>query len=103
MHQLGLDTLLAEDRKRTRGELHDAKAQPSETVPQKKPTKHTVDSWPVHSYQSLMDELTTRCKNICRVGEGKEAMCFTMLIEPMDFQRHVLDLLGLKCTKACTQ
>jgi transposase len=80
-----------------------AKAQPSETAQQKKRTKHTVDGWPVHSFQSLMDELATRCKNICRVGEGKEAMHFTAFTEPTDFQRHVLDLLGIKHTKACSQ
>jgi len=80
-----------------------AKAQPSQTAKQKKRTKHTVDGWPVHSFQSLMDELATRCKNTCRVGEGKEVMHFTTLTEPTDFQRHVLDLLELKCTKACSQ
>lgn len=79
------------------------KAQPSEAARQKKRTKHTVDGWPVHSFQSLMDELATRCKNTCRIGEGKEAMHFTAFTEPTDFQRHVLDLLGLKHTKACSQ
>jgi len=80
-----------------------AKAQPSETVRQKKRTKHTVDGRPVHSFQSVMDELATRCKNTCRVGQGKDAMRFTTLTEPTDFQRYVLDLLGLKRTKLCAQ
>jgi transposase len=80
-----------------------AKALPSKTVQQKKRTKRTPDGWPVHSFQSLMDELATRCKNTCRVGQGKEAMHFTTLTEPTQFQRYVLELLGLKCPHACSQ
>jgi len=74
-----------------------AKAQPGEAVQQKKRTKQTQDGWPVHSLRTLMGELATRCKNICRVGQGKHAARFTTLTEPTDFQRHVFGLLGLKC------
>ncbi len=75
-----------------------AKAQPSQTVQRKKQTKQTPDGWPVHSFQTLMNELTTRCKNTCRIGQGKDAARFTTLTEPTDFQRHVFSLLGLRCT-----
>jgi transposase len=74
-----------------------ASAQPSATAQQKKRTKHTPEGWPVHSFQSLMDELATRCQNTCRAGQGKDAARFTTFTEPTDFQRHVLDLLGLRC------
>ena len=74
-----------------------AQAQPSETVQRKKRTKQTPDGWPVHSFQSLMDELATRCRNTCRVGQGKDAARFTTLTEPTDFQRHLFGLLGLRC------
>jgi len=74
-----------------------AKAQPSETVQRKKRTKQTPDGWPVHSFQSLVDELGTRCKNTCRAGQGKDAARFTALTEPTDFQRHVFGLLKLTC------
>jgi len=74
-----------------------AKAQPSQTVQQKKKTKKTQDGWPVHSDQTLLNELATRCKNTCRVGEGKNVARFTQLTEPTTFQRHVFALLGLKC------
>lgn len=80
-----------------------AKAQPSETAQQKKRAKHTVNGWPVHSFRSLMEELATRCMNICRVGERKEAMRFTTLTEPTEFQRYVLGLLALKCAETCAQ
>lgn len=74
-----------------------APAQPSQTVQKKKKTKKTHDGWPVHSYQTLLNELATRCKNTCRVGEGKNVARFTQLTEPTAFQRHVFALLGLKC------
>jgi len=74
-----------------------AKPQPGEAVQREKRTKQTQDGWPVHSLQTLMDALATRCKNICRVGQGKNAARFTTFTEPTDFQRHIFDLLGLKC------
>jgi hypothetical protein len=45
-----------------------------------------------------MDDLATRCKNICRIGQGKDAARFTALTEPTGFQRHVFGLLGLNRT-----
>jgi len=74
-----------------------AKARPGEAVQRKKRTKETPDGWPVHSFQSLMNELATRCKNTCRAGQGKDAARFTTLTEPTDFQRHIFGLLGLTC------
>jgi len=74
-----------------------AKAQPGETVRKKKRNKHTADGWPVHSLQSHMNELATRCKNTCRAGQGKNVARFTTLTEPTDFQRHVFGLLALRC------
>jgi transposase len=75
-----------------------AKAHPGAIVQQKKRTKHTRDGWPVHSLQTLMEDLATRCKNLCRVGQGKDAARFTTVTEPTEFQRHVFGLLGLRCT-----
>ncbi|HUW61054.1 MAG TPA: IS1634 family transposase [Candidatus Bathyarchaeia archaeon] len=73
-----------------------AKAQPGEAVQQKKRTKQTSGGRPVHSLQTLMDELATRCKNTCRVGEDKTSAQFTTVTELTPFQRHVFGLLGLK-------
>jgi len=73
-----------------------AKAQSGETVQRKKQTRQTGDGWPVHSFQSLMEELATRCKNTFRAGQGKDAARFTVLTEPTDFHRHVFGLIGLK-------
>lgn len=73
-----------------------AKAQPSSTAQAKKSTKKTSDSWPAHSFDTLLSELATRCKNICRAGEGKTMIQFEQLTEPTDFQSYVFQLLGLE-------
>jgi hypothetical protein len=70
-----------------------AKAQPSESAREKKRTKTTPDGWPVHSLETLLTEMGTRCKNTCRAGEGKLALGFETLTETTPFQQHVLDLL----------
>lgn len=74
-----------------------AKAQPGEKVQLKKRTKQTSDGWPIHSLHTLMDDLATRCKNTCRLGQEDDAARFTTLTEPTAFQHHVFGLLGLKC------
>lgn len=73
-----------------------AKAEPSENARAKKRTKTTPDGWPVHSLDSLLTELATRCKNICRTGEGKTTIRFDQLTEPTPFQKHIFDLLEIK-------
>jgi len=73
-----------------------AKAEPSESAREKKRTKKTADGWPVHSLHTLLKDLATRCKNTCRVGEGKTQVRFNQLTELTPFQAHVFHLLGSK-------
>ena len=73
-----------------------AKAEPSQSARAKKCGKETEDGWPVHSLRTLLDELGTRCKNICRAGEGKNTIRFEQLTELSPFQQHVFDLLEIK-------
>lgn len=73
-----------------------AKVQPGQKVQQKKRTKQTPDGQPVHSLHTLLDDLATRCKNTCRVGQQEDAGRFITLTETTPFQRHVFGLLGLK-------
>ena len=73
-----------------------AKAEPSQSARAKKRTKTTVDGWPVHSLDSLLTDLATRCKNTCRTGEGKTEIHFDQLTELTPFQAHVFELLGIK-------
>lgn len=70
-----------------------AKAQSSTSAQRKKQTRQTAEGWQVHSFQSLMKEMATRCKNRCRVGQGKNAVSFTTFTEPTQFQKHVLELI----------
>lgn len=73
-----------------------AKAEPSDQAREKKHKRTAGDGWPVHSLRTLLQDLATRCKNTCRVGEGKTQVRFDQLTEPTPFQAHVFELLGLK-------
>ncbi len=72
-----------------------AKAEPSPTVRAKKLTKKTPEGRPVHSFETLLKNLATRCRNTCRTGEGKTRIQFDQLTEPTPFQAHVFKLLEL--------
>ena len=72
-----------------------AKAQSSQTVQAKKRTKRKPEGWPVHSFETLLKNLATRCRNTCRTGEGKTRIQFDQLTEPTPFQSHVFKLLEL--------
>jgi transposase len=76
-----------------------SKATSSKSTKEKKSTKKTSDGYPVHNFKSLLQDLATRCKNFCRVGEGKTAIRFTTFTEPTEFQSHVFSLLGMRCSK----
>ena len=72
-----------------------AKAQPSASVNKKKATGKTPDGWPVQSFQTLMKNLATRCRNRCRAGNDKAHVIFHELTEPTPLQAHIFELLGL--------
>ena len=73
-----------------------AKAEPSESVKHKKTAHITPGGWPVHSFQSLMKTLGTRCRNTCRAHSAKAHATFYELTEPTPFQAHALRLLGIQ-------
>lgn len=73
-----------------------AKAQPSASVKKKKTTRMTSEGWPVQSFQTLLDKLSNRCCNRCRVGSKKAHATFYELTELTPFQAHIFDLLGVK-------
>jgi len=72
-----------------------AKAEPSPAAQKKRLTKETTEGWPVHSFETLLKDLATRCRNTCRAGEGKATIQFDQLTEPTPFQAHVFKLLEL--------
>lgn len=73
-----------------------AKAAPSDSVKKKKACGITADGWPVQSFQTLMKNLGTRCRNTCRAGNDKSHATFYQPTEPTPLQAHVFQLLGLK-------
>jgi transposase len=72
-----------------------AKAESSKTAQAKKRTKQTPEGWPVHSFETLLKNLATRCRNTCRTGEGSTKIQFDQLTEATPFQAHVFQLLGI--------
>lgn len=71
------------------------KAEPSDSARAKKNNKTTHDGWPVHSWGTLMAELGTQCKNVCKAGEGKKELRFEQVTQATPFQAHVFKLLDI--------
>lgn len=73
-----------------------AKAEPSATAKRKKTRLVTDDGLPVHSFQTLLWALGTRCKNRCRVLHMDIASTVVQITPPNPLQRRAFQLLGLK-------
>jgi len=74
-----------------------SKAEASGHVKEKKRNRMTEDGWPVHSLHTLLTELATRSRNTCRTQVGGESTArFEQVTEATPFQKHVLELLGIK-------
>ena len=90
-----------------------APARPSASARRKKATRKTADGLEVHSFETLLAALATRCRNTCRVGlsgvrpiangKTKEELLdsasvnihYEELTEPTPLQTKALQLLGL--------
>jgi transposase len=71
-----------------------AKAPRSEAARRKEHNRRTPDGLPVQSFQCLLKDLATLCKNrVC--WESSPDAQFDQLTLPTDLQRRVFDLLGL--------
>jgi transposase len=71
-----------------------AKAPRSEAARRKERKRRTLDGFPVQSFQCLLKDLATLCKNrVC--WESSPDAQFNQLTMPTDLQRRVFDLLGL--------
>lgn len=69
-----------------------APARRSPTAQAKAHRKRSADGGPVHSFQTLLSDLATICRNRIR-PDVPGAETFAKLTLPTDFQQHVLDLL----------
>jgi hypothetical protein len=74
-----------------------APAERSDVARRKDFTKRTEDGTPVHSFQTLLDDLGTLAKNRVR-PRGSASAEFYMLTVPTDVQRQAFELLGVPIT-----
>ena len=90
-----LAPLLFDDDDKAAGEAQRASvvapAQRSPRAQRKAQTKRTDDGRPVHSFQTLLDDLATVTKNRVRFVQSNTET--TLLTTPTPLQQHVLDLL----------
>ncbi len=86
-----------EANKKTRDPVKQAK--PSQSVKNKKKSKINDNGFIVHSFETLMAELGTLCKNKCRFKTLKNGLPFYQKTAPTEIQKVALELLGIKCTQ----
>jgi transposase len=72
-----------------------AKAEPSPSSRRKKVERTTPDGLPVHSFNTLLDELGTLCRNRCRIQADPSGSTFTQETQPTRLQARALELLSL--------
>jgi len=71
-----------------------APAQPSQSVRRKKLTRVTADGLPLHSFQTLLAELGTRCRNTAQLkADGAPELQLVTKASPL--QTRAFQLLGL--------
>jgi hypothetical protein len=72
-----------------------APAQCSASAQAKKMDRVNADGFPVHSFQTLLLDLATRCRNTCRIPAESSGATFQQLTEPTPLQSRAFQLLGL--------
>ena len=72
-----------------------AKAEPSRSARRKKVQRTTPDGFAVHSFDTLLEELGTLCRNRCRIQADPSGSSFTQDTQPTHLQARVFGLLGL--------
>jgi transposase len=72
-----------------------AKAEPSCSAKRKKVDRATPAGLPVHSFDTLLKELATLCRNRCRIQDDPSGSTFIQDTQPTQLQTHVFELLSL--------
>jgi transposase len=72
-----------------------APPEPSASAQRKKTERVTVDGLPVHSFDTLIEILGTRCRNTCRIRQDAGDATFQQLTEPTPLQARAFELLGV--------
>jgi hypothetical protein len=70
-----------------------APAKPSASAKTKKVTRTTADGLQLHSFRTLLTDLSTLCRNTCSLKSQPELPTFVQLTEPTPLQRRAFDLL----------
>jgi len=70
-------------------------AKPTEAAKRKKATHMTPDGLPVHSFETLMAELASRCRNTYKLKADDSSLTFSQAPVPTALQKRAYELLGL--------
>ncbi len=70
-----------------------ARAEPTPEAQQKARSKKTKDGLPVQSFASLLDNLSSVVRNLCRRHGGSEDETFSMTTRPSSLQARALELV----------
>jgi transposase len=70
-------------------------AKPTESAKRKKATHMTPDGLPVHSFETLMAELASRCRNTYKLKADGSSQAFNQVPAPTALQKRAYELLGL--------
>ena len=76
-------------------------AKKSEKAKAKAQKKRTDGNLPVHSFQTLLDDLATIVKNTVSTTIGSKSFIFEKVTQPTLIQQKAIDLLGI--SMICTQ
>jgi hypothetical protein len=71
-----------------------APAEASTSAKRKKLTRTSDDGFPLHSFRTLLSDLSTLCRNTCALKAQPELPTFYQLTEATPLQRRALDLLA---------
>ena len=76
-------------------------AKQSEKAKNKANKKRTSDNLPVHTFQTLLDDLATIVKNTISTTIGSKSFVFEKINQATAIQQRAIDLLGI--SMICTQ
>ena len=68
---------------------------PSVSVERKKARRLTSEGLVVQSFDTLLEELATRCRNRCRIRSDPQGPTFYQVTELSPIQKRAFQLLGL--------
>lgn len=72
-----------------------APAEPSASARRKKTARETEDGFPIHSFETLMAQLGTRCRHLCRLKSDVGSPAFFQDTLPTPLQTRALELIRL--------